>query len=121
MTTFPTAAVLTVTTDRMMCELEDVVSVVEFVVDRKIYAHELGLFLESAGRAIVAAHPEIPAEARGRDWELVLTHAIDLFGPTYDLSDALRGVIADDRPPHETLEAARRAARETIRRMEDKR
>jgi hypothetical protein len=113
MTTFPTAAVLSVTTGRLVGDLVDVVAVLEFLVDRKIYTHELGLLVEPGGRAILVAHPE--------NCQAIHEVAVGLFGEEYELTEALRGVIADDRPPNETLEAARRAAAETIRRMEDKR
>jgi hypothetical protein len=121
MTTFPTAAVLSVTTGRLVGDLVDVVAVLEFLVDRKIYTHELGLLVEPGGRAILVAHPEIPNEATRENCQAIHEVAVGLFGEEYELTEALRGVIADDRPPNETLEAARRAAAETIRRMEDKR
>jgi hypothetical protein len=123
MTTFPTAAVLSVTTGRLVGDLVDLVAVLEFLVDRKIQFHEIGLFVDPGGRAILVAHPEIPGadEVTKMNCRMVHEVAMGLFGEEYELTDALRGVIADDRPPNETLEAARRAAMETIRRMEDKR
>lgn len=105
MTSFTMGAVLSVTTGRLMCPIGEVYEIVGFLVDRPVFTHELSLFAGPAKKALLAHKADLPAEATGKNFQQVLADATARFGETLDLPEALRGCIADDRNPIETLKA----------------
>lgn len=105
-----TGAVLSVTTGILMCTIGGVYEVMGFLADRPVYTHELSLFADKAKAALLAFEPGLPTDATSENWQEALSVAEGRFGKTIDLPEALRGTIADDRHPVETLvEAVARA------------
>ena len=103
MTTFPTHAVLSCSTGRLMGDIGGVYSVTSFILGRDVYTHELPYYGDAVRTALRSVHPALPGPD---DFEHVNAENVRavrseweqrLGGAEFELDDALRDVLADER------------------------
>jgi hypothetical protein len=105
---FKTADVLSVSTGRLLGDVDGLYKVMSFLLGRDAYTHELAYYGERASLALIFAVPGLPGKLQAknvtsenyREW---LLHWTDQFGATITLPDSLRDVLADDRDALSTL------------------
>ena len=59
--TFPIAVVLTVATDLLLCHMDDLYEVLNYLTDDNIYTHQIPRALRVCGPAVLAQHPDLAA------------------------------------------------------------
>lgn len=101
--TFETHGILSATTGILMGDIGAVYAVASFLLDRPAYTHELAFYAEKMRAALTIAHPDLPTEATGANWQQVRDSYIGQHGATMTLDPALKGVLANDKDPITTL------------------
>lgn len=102
MTNFPTHAVLSTCTGRLMGDIGGVYQVMSYMLGRDAYTHELAHYGKQAAEALRYAHPELPSEdnfshVNGDNVHDVLSEWEGKLGQTFDLDSSLKECMADDR------------------------
>lgn len=108
MTHFPTHAVLSACTGKLMGDIGDLYKVMSYMLGRDAYTHELSHYGKQAAAALRHAHPELPGDA---DFDHVdRDNVLDVraewetkLGVTLDLDASLSKCLADDKTALETL------------------
>lgn len=105
---FPTHAVLSTCTGRLMGDIGGVYQVMSFLLGRDAYTHELAHYGKQAAEALRTAHPELPSgddfdHVNGENYADVLALWESKLGPTVDLDASLSECLADDRNALDTL------------------
>lgn len=105
---FPTHAVLSTCTGRLMGDIGGVYQVMSYMLGRDAYTHELAHYGKQAAAALQAAHPGLPGEddfehVNGDNVHDVLDTWIAKLGPTIDLDASLSECLADDRDAIDVL------------------
>ena len=108
MAKFPTYAVLSVSTGRLLGELGPFYGVFSFLIGRPAFTHELSYYGERASVALRASIPGLPGaddaqHVNGDNYRSFLSGwEKQLGGVEIDLPDSLRDCLADDRNAVET-------------------
>lgn len=105
MASFPTHGILSTSTGILMGDIGGVYEVVSYLLERPAFTHELAHYGRQAAEALQICHPELPATATTENWQEVRDSFIAEWGETRELDPALKGLIADDKNPAETLRA----------------
>jgi hypothetical protein len=99
---FPTHAVLSTSTSRLLGDIGGVYAVLSFLIGRSAYTHEIAYYGRRAAAALKQALPDLPTKADAREvneenyrdflyaWEAK-------FGAEIDLPDSLRDCLADEK------------------------
>lgn len=102
-TTFETHGILSATTGILMGDIGALYAVASFLLDRPAFTHELAHYGDAMRNALVTAHPELPTEATGENWQQVRDAFVATHGATFALHQSLKGVLADEKDPITTL------------------
>lgn len=99
---FPTHAVLSTCTGRLMGDIGGVYQVMSYMLGRDAYTHELAHYGKQAAAALRYAHPELPGEddfdyVNGDNVHAVLAEWEIKLGQTMNLDSSLNECMADDR------------------------
>ncbi len=100
---FPTHGVLSASTGILMGDIDALYQVASYLLGRSAFTHELAHYAEPMRRALLACHPELPSDAPDGTWLKVRDDFIAEHGEEFDLNEALRDVLADDKDPIATL------------------
>ena len=60
---FPIEVVLTITHDKLMCKIDDVYDILNFITRDSLYTHQLPRAADYASKVILKQHPQL------RDWD----------------------------------------------------
>jgi len=106
---FPTHAVLSTSTGRLLGSIGGVYAVISFLLGRSAYTHELAYYGRRAAAALKAAKPELPTSADAKhinenNYCEFLRAWQDKLGDEIDLPESLRDCLADDKTCIETAE-----------------
>jgi hypothetical protein len=101
--TFATHGVLSASTGILMGDIGALYEVASYLLGRSAFTHELAHYSKPIQRALIACHPELPADAPDGTWLQVRDEFIAEHGETMRLDEALRDVLADDKDPIATL------------------
>jgi hypothetical protein len=106
---FPTHAVLSTSTSRLLGNIDGIYEVISFLIGRDAYTHDLAYYSRRAAAALKQALPDLPTKADAREvneknyrdflyaWEAK-------FGVEIDLPDSLRDCLADEKSGLNTAE-----------------
>ena len=102
-----------------MGDIAGLYQVVSFLLGRNAYTHELGYYGKQVAAAIRVAHPDLPcdedfAHVSRKNVHDVLAEWEGKFGKTFELSDSLKDILADERDAVSTLREMRPDADITI-------
>ena len=108
MTTFDTHAILSCSTGILMGDIGGVYQVMSFLLDRDAYTHELAYYGEMASDVLRSQCPDLPGEkdfghVNRENVREVLTEWEATLGKKFELNDALRGCLADEKNAFSTL------------------
>jgi hypothetical protein len=106
---FPTHAVLSTSTNRLLGDVGDVYKVMLFLLGRDAYTHELAYYGRRAAVALKAAVPELPTKIDAEhvtvdNWRDFLREWQDKLGDEIELPDSLRECLADEKSFLDTAE-----------------
>ncbi len=105
---FPTHAVLSASTGKLMGDIGGLYSVASFLLGRPAFTHELAFYGEAISKALREAEPTLPGPNEAEHVNKQ-THAEALLewqkhlGAEIDLPDGMKGILADDRNAISTL------------------
>ncbi|MBO9428283.1 hypothetical protein [Sulfitobacter sp. R18_1] len=100
---FETHGVLSAVTGSLLGDFAALNKVADYLLQRPVFFHELPLYAERMQTALLVCHPELPDDANSDNWEEVRDTFVAKWGDTMELDPALKGVLADDKDPVETL------------------
>lgn len=109
---FPTHAVLSTCTGRLMGDIGGVYKVTSFLIGRDAFTHELPYYGRRAEKALRAVLPELPGKndfehVNGDNYRDVLAEWEAKLGSEIDLPDSLRDSLADEKNAIGTLREMR--------------
>jgi hypothetical protein len=105
---FPTHAVLSTCTGRLMGGIDGVYAVMSFLIGRDAYSHELAFYGKQAAAALKSELPTLPTHddfehVTAQNYKAMLAEWEAKLGSEIDLPDSLRDCLADNRGPISTL------------------
>lgn len=108
MSEFPTHAVLSCSTGKLMGDIDGVYAITSFMIGRSAYTHELAFYGTKVAAALTAAHPELPdrdafAHVNAANVRAVRSEWEAKLGQSFELNEALRDALADESNAIETL------------------
>ncbi len=108
MPTFKTTGVLSVSTGRLLGDIDDVYKVISFLCGRDVFTHELAYYGDAASQALRSAIPDLPGNEEAKcvsreNYKEWLLQWQDRFGATIEIPDSLRSVLADNKSALTTL------------------
>lgn len=87
---FRLGTVLSVTSDRLLCEITDVYMLLSFMTDDDIYTHQIPLACEICKPAILEQYPDLAkfdaSTITPENWRDELSKAVEIFGPGMTIS-----------------------------------
>lgn len=106
---FRTVDVLSVSTGKLLGDIDGVYQVMSYLVGRDVATHEIPIYRRQAAAAIRAAVDGLPDEAAachvdGEDFVAFTDQYVSMIGLEIDLPDSLRDCLADDRTAIDTLQ-----------------
>lgn len=100
---FATHGVLSASTGILMGDIGDLYKVASYLLGRGAFTHELAHYAGQMQKALLACHPELPDDAPNGTWQKVRGDFISEHGEEFELNEALKDVLADDKDPITTL------------------
>lgn len=100
---FPTHGVLSASTGILMGDIGALYKVASYLLGRSAFTHELAHYSHPMRRALIACHPELPGDVSDSTWQSVRDDFTDRHGEEFELNEALKDVLADDKDPITTL------------------
>ena len=106
--TFSLGAVLSVTTGRLLCDLDTVSEILNWLCDDKLFTHQLPRAFKVARPYVLAQFPALAAiDASGVDptnWREWLAGQITIFGDAFEVRPLERGIWTYRDPVEEAQE-----------------
>ena len=99
----PSLGLLSITTGRLMGDMQQIYSCAEFLVGRAVYTHELSHYRRRMAEVLCARYPALDLTAGAEDWKAVRDGFVDRHGLLFAVAASLRESCRDGRTAAETL------------------
>lgn len=107
---FKIGTILSITHDRLLCKIDDVYKILNFMLDDVLYTHQLPRAGKFAKSFIIAQHPQleewdtISPKINRENWKEYLQKAEQLFGGFLDVEKVPDGLWTYKEPVEEAEE-----------------